>query len=130
MKEKAICLDDDPLSLRLVEHLLKKRFHVLSCATLDCAIRAVKEHPVDLFLCDYHISDRLTGIRAMETLSHSHGFNPAHRVLITSYPSPEIEGKCLAAGFDRVFSKPLRGEFQTYCMNLWMPPVRNPAAAG
>ena len=41
-QEKAICLDDDPLSLRLVEHLLKERYEVISCANIDAAIRAVK----------------------------------------------------------------------------------------
>ena len=130
MKEKAICLDDDPLSLRLVEHLLKKRFDVISCATLDAAIRAAKQHAVDLFLCDYHLGESFTGAQAFEILSGEHGFNPAHRILITSYPSPEIEQETLNVGFDCVFPKPLRREFQSYCLNLWEPPVNQPAAVG
>jgi len=130
MKEKAICLDDDPLSLRLVEHLLKKRFEVLSCATIDAAIRATKQHAVDLFLCDYHLGEKFTGAQAFEILSEAHGFNPVHRVLITSYPSPEIEAETLGIGFDRVFAKPLRGEFQSYCLNLWIPPITRPVAVG
>jgi CheY-like chemotaxis protein len=130
MKEKAICLDDDPLSLRLVEHLLKKRFEVISCATLDAAIRATKQHAVDLFLCDYHLGERFTGAQAFEILSGSHGFNPTHRILITSYPSPDIEAESLRVGFDRVFPKPLRRDFQSYCLDLWIPPVSQPAAVG
>ena len=38
-KEMAICLDDDPLSLRLVEHLLKGRYDVISCANIDAAVQ-------------------------------------------------------------------------------------------
>ncbi|MGC9450251.1 MAG: response regulator [Oceanipulchritudo sp.] len=130
MKDKAICLDDDPLSLRLVEHLLKKRYEVISCANLDAAIRAVKEHDADLFLCDYHLGERFTGARAFEILSGEYGFNPSHRILITSYPSPEIERETMGVGFDHVFPKPLRREFQSYCLNLLGPRVRQPAAAG
>jgi putative two-component system response regulator len=130
MKEKALCLDDDPLSLRLVEHLLKKRFEVVSCATIDSAIRAVKQQHINLFLCDYHLGEHFTGAQAYDRLRCEHGYNPLHRVLITSYPSPEIEAETLAAGFDRVFSKPLRKEFQSYCLNVRMPRLKSPIVVG
>ena len=130
MKEKALCLDDDPLSLRLVEHLLKKRYEVISCATMDSAIRAVRSHSLDLFLCDYHLGERFTGAEAYDRLRKEFGYNPVHRILITSYPSPEIEAETLASGFDRVFAKPLRQEFQLHCLNLKMPRIRNIIAAG
>ena len=130
MKDKAICLDDDPLSLRLVEHLLKKRYEVISCATLEAAIRAVEKHGAELFLCDYHLGESFTGAQAFEVLSSRHGYNPVHRILITSYPSAEIEEETLAVGFDRVFPKPLRREFQSYCLNLFLPQVGSSAAAG
>ena len=127
-KEKAICLDDDPLSLRLVEHLLKSRYDVISCSNIDAAIRAVKKHPVELFLCDYHLGEQFTGARAFEILTTKYGFNPIHCVLITSYPSNEIERISLDAGFSKVFAKPLRKEFQSFCLNLWMPPASFPVA--
>jgi CheY-like chemotaxis protein len=130
MKEKALCLDDDPLSLRLVEHLLKERYAVISCATIDSAIRAIKRNTVGLFLCDYHLGERFTGAQAYERLRDEFGFRPIHRILITSYPSPEIEAETLASGFDRVFAKPLRKEFQAHCLNLRMPRIINPVAAG
>lgn len=127
-KEKAICLDDDPLSLRLVEHLLKGRYDVISCANIDAAIRAVKKHPIQLFLCDYHLGEDFTGARAFDILTTKYGFMPAHSVLITSYPSNEIEQISLDAGFSKVFAKPLRREFQSFCLNLWMPPASYPVA--
>lgn len=127
-REKAICLDDDPLSLRLVEHLLKERYDVISCANIDATIRAVKNHTVELFLCDYHLGERFTGVRAFEILTRKYGFNPTHCVLITSYPSEEIEKLSLQAGFSKVFAKPLRKEFQFFCLNLWMPPASIPVA--
>jgi CheY-like chemotaxis protein len=130
VKEKALCLDDDPLSLRLVEHLLKKRYDVISCATIDTAIRAVQNHSLDLFLCDYHLGERFTGAQAYDRLRRDFGYHPVHRILITSYPSPEIEAETLATGFDRVFAKPLRKEFQMHCLNLRMPRIKNPVAAG
>lgn len=123
MKDKALCLDDDPLSLRLVEHLLKKRYEVIACANMESAIRAVRKHRMDLFLCDYHLGESFTGAQAYDELRNEYGFNPAHRILITSYPSPEIEAETMAAGFDRVFSKPLRKEFQLHCLNLHLPEV-------
>lgn len=130
VRETALCLDDDPLSLRLVEHLLKGRYDVISCATIDRAIPAVKKNAIDLFLCDYHLDDRLTGVQAFERLSRDYGYNPLHRVLITSYPSQEISCETLSAGFHRVFAKPLRKEFQMYCLNLRLPRIRRPLAAG
>ena len=129
MKGKALCLDDDPLSLRLVEHLLKKRYDVISCPTIDAAVKAVKKHKIGLFLCDYHLGEHFTGARANEILTRKYRFNPTHRVLINSYPSPEIEGEVLKSGFERVFAKPLRSEFQNYCLNLWMPPRARPVVA-
>ena len=130
MKEKAICLDDDPLSLRLVEHLLKPRFDVICCANIDAAIKAVQKHQANLLLCDYHLGESFTGVQAWKKLSGEHAFNPVHRVLITSYPSPEITQESLEIGFDRVFSKPLRRDFQDYCLNLWIPPVKRSTVAG
>lgn len=130
MKEKALCLDDDPLSLRLVEHLLKERYQVISCPTIDAAVKAVRRHKFCLFLCDYHLGEQFTGARANEILTRKYRFNPIHRVLITSYPSPEIEKEALAAGFERVFAKPLRREFQAYCLNLWRPPLKRGMAVG
>lgn len=129
MKEKAICLDDDPLSLRLVEYLLKGRYEVICCPNIDAAIRAVQMHKSEILLCDYHLSESFTGVQAWRRLSSEHGFNPTHRVLITSYPSPEITQESLEIGFDRVFSKPLRREFQDYCLKLWIPPVTRPAVS-
>jgi CheY-like chemotaxis protein len=124
--ETALCLDDDPLSLRLVEHLLKKRFRVVSCPSIDRAIEAVRREVIEVFLCDYHLGQEFTGAQAYEILRIKHGYDPLHRILITSYPSPEIEAETLACGFDRVFSKPLRKEFQAYCLNLRSPgPARN-----
>ncbi|MFO7724136.1 MAG: response regulator [Oceanipulchritudo sp.] len=117
-KELALCLDDDPLSLRLVEHLLKKRYKVISCLNLDRAVVAVRRERIGLFLCDYHLGQEFTGAQAYDHLRLEHGYNPLHRVLITSYPSNEIEAESLASGFDRVFAKPLRKEFQSYCMEL------------
>ncbi len=127
-REKAICLDDDPLSLRLVEHLLKDRYDVISCANIDATIRAVKQHNVELFLCDYHLGEQFTGARAFEILTRKYGFSPTHCILITSYPSDEIERISLDSGFTKVFAKPLRKEFQSFCLNLWMPPASIPVA--
>lgn len=117
-KELALCLDDDPLSLRLVEHLLKQRYFVISCLNLDRAIAAVRREQINVFLCDYHLGQDFTGAQAYDLLRLEHGYVPLHRILITSYPSPEIEAETLASGFDRVFAKPLRKEFQSYCLEL------------
>ena len=130
MKEKALCLDDDPLSLRLVEHLLKDRYQVVSCPTIDADVKAVRRHKFSLCLCDYHLGEHFTGARANEILTRKYRFNPVHRVLITSYPSPEIEKEILSIGFERVFSTPLRREFQAYCLNLWRPPLKSGMAVG
>jgi response regulator RpfG family c-di-GMP phosphodiesterase len=129
MKEKTLCLDDDPLSLRLVEHLLKKRYEVISCPTIDAAIKAVQIHKISLFLCDYHLGEHFTGARANQILTRKYRFNPMHRILITSYPSQEIEGEALKSGFEKVFAKPLRQDFQNYCLNLWRPPAKQSIAA-
>lgn len=121
-RETAVCLDDDPLSLRLVEHLLKKRYTVISCANMESAVNEVQGRHVDLFLCDYHLGEDFTGAQAFAQLRADFGFNPAHSILITSYPSPDIEARTKAIGFHRVFAKPLRKDFQAHCLNL--RPVR------
>jgi len=126
MKDFALCIDDDPLSLRLVEHLLKQRFSIISCLNADAAIKAIKRHRVDLFICDFHLSDRCTGVQVYEQLRDSHGFHPRHKILITSYPSMDIESQARGVGFDTVFSKPLRKDFQAHCNRLPMPLLRNP----
>ena len=129
-QDVAICLDDDPLSLRLVEHLLKKRYQVMSCPTIESALKVVRDHSIDLFLCDYHLGEDFTGVQAFMQMRREYGFNPEHSVLITSYPSPEIEAETKAIGFHRVFAKPLRREFQSHCLNLRMSRYGNSIAAG
>ena len=127
-RQTVICLDDDPLSLRLVEHLLQSRFHVVSCATLQQTVEAFYKYPTNIFLCDYHLGNGLTATHAWEILAYKYGFNPIHRILITSYPSPTIERETLGVGFNRVFSKPLHKEFKKYCLDLWTPQVSDPNA--
>jgi len=117
-QEILLCLDDDPISLRIVKQLLRTRFRVLTASTLSEASELARAFPVRYFVCDYHLGNELTGARALLSLYETPFFDPANAILITAKPSAEISHETIKAGFSRIFAKPLRSGFRNYCLNM------------
>jgi CheY-like chemotaxis protein len=70
-RELIAVIDDDPLVLEAMAGLLRKwGYVVLTAATDRAALDALDERgrPPDLIVCDYHLSNGLTGIEAIERL--------------------------------------------------------------
>lgn len=112
-----LCLDDDPVSLRVVRILLIRDFRVLPCTTVEEAEALIQEHAITHFVSDYHLEDGETGTSALTRLNLDPRFRPAHCVLITALPTDAIEEEVRRAGFDAVFHKPLGREFATAMRN-------------
>lgn len=117
-RKRVICLDDDPLSLRLLEVLLKDTYDVHSCGSIYQAIRVSQKYAIDTFICDYHLGSDMTGAKALGLLAELNLIPTSHKILITARPTPEIEAEVRAAGFTHIFSKPLGRDFQNHCRSL------------
>jgi CheY-like chemotaxis protein len=67
-------IDDDPFVLEAMAGLLRKwGYEVLTAATDRAALDTFDERrrPPDLIVCDYHLSNGLTGIEAIERLRNA-----------------------------------------------------------
>lgn len=117
-RKRILCLDDDLLSLKLLERLLRDAYEVHLCSNVQQAVRIVEMYPIDTFICDYHLDTDMTGTKALQTLSAMELFNGCNSILITACPTAEIEAEVRAAGFTGIFPKPLGRAFQLHCKAL------------
>ncbi len=114
LKPVVLCLDDDPVSQKLVQLYLRDEYHVLTCGRLDEAMLHARATRVDYLVADYNLGDGITGVHALESLQQEPGFHPTASVLITANLSTEVEHDARQAGFLRMFEKPLRETFRSY----------------
>lgn len=109
-----LCLDDDPISTRLVRNLLDRDFEVLTCQSVGEAIALARCTEVTFFISDFHLGHGITGSKALRMLQSEVQFEPVDSVLITGHPTAKVEAEARAVGFSRCFPKPLGREFRSY----------------
>lgn len=89
MKLRCIAVDDEPLSLRIIEKYaadLPQLDLVATCADAFQAMEALRQHPVDLLFLDINMP-KLSGISLLKSLD-----KPPLVVFTTAYPEFAVEG--------------------------------------
>ena len=89
MKIRCIAVDDEPLSLRIIEKYaaeLQQVELVTTCSNAFEAMEALRKKQVDLLLLDINMP-KLSGISLLKTLDR-----PPLVVFITAYPEYAVEG--------------------------------------
>ena len=116
-RPSVLILDDDPASLRVAYFSLRRDYEVFACETLRQAIAIVREEVIDYLISDFFLGYGDTGAEALERLRQEPDFDPVACFLLTSNPEPSVRDSALAAGFNRVFHKPITRVFRAFFTN-------------
>jgi two-component system, sensor histidine kinase and response regulator len=99
-----LAVDDEPVNLRMLERLLRKRFTVLTAISAEQAMQILEHENVSLILTD----QRMPGMQGTELLRKSRALNPDMvRMVITATNDNETFVDAIRnSGAIRVISKP------------------------
>ena len=100
-----LVVDDEPSVLLTYRMILDQQgYSVLTAASSADAIKAIKEHPVDLLLCDLSLEDQHSGF---EVIDYARKHRARTRsVLLTGYASKDISDRAEENGVAVLF-KPI-----------------------
>ena len=107
MQNRRILIVDDEKDIRdtMRAFFELQGFEVFEAADGVEAIERVREEPFDVVLTDL----MMPGLNGLEVLKLVRSTSPATAVLIiTAYPSPQVESKAMELGCDGFLSKPFR----------------------
>ncbi|MCC5838742.1 MAG: response regulator [Opitutales bacterium] len=116
-RPSVLILDDDPTSLRVAYFSLRNHYEVFACETLQQAVALVREEVIDYLISDFYLGYGQTGAEALKRLRSEPTFDPVACFLLTSNPEPAVRDIALAAGFRKVFHKPITREFRAFFTN-------------
>jgi PAS domain S-box-containing protein len=106
---RILVAEDNPVNQELVLHLLERNGHsVIVAETGLQAIEAVERHKFDLVLMDVQMPE-LGGLEATQIIRGKEAANGGHLPILamTAHAMPGDRERCLAAGMDGYFAKPI-----------------------
>ncbi len=106
--KRVLCVDDNPVNLRVLELMLKRAGHTVDTAPDGAvAVEAVRARPYDAVLMDRHmpVLDGLAATRAIRALPGDAARVPI--IAATAAAMPDELAACIDAGMDDVLTKPL-----------------------
>ncbi|WP_176330190.1 PAS domain-containing hybrid sensor histidine kinase/response regulator [Oceanospirillum sanctuarii] len=103
-----LCVDDDPIHLKLLENALQSRedIRLFTENNASYAVDLAQKHPLDLILMNTDMPD-LSGLEMLEILQVSPQTATIPIVAIAEDAQPETVNQHLQAGFAEYFTKPL-----------------------
>jgi len=113
-----VVIDDDPLVLDSTAGLLRSwGCRVVAASSGGAALTRLAEydHPPDLIICDYHLSDGITGVEAIKRLREALNL-PVPALLMTGDADPVRLHAARASG-DPLMNKPVRPRALRAMMN-------------
>lgn len=105
-KPRILCVDDEPVNLKLLEALLiPKGFEVIKVENGRAAIEKISEQKVDLVLLDVMMPE-ISGFDVCRMIKEEERYRNIPVVMITALRSKEDRIKGIEAGADDFLSKP------------------------
>ena len=103
-----LCVDDDPIHLKLLENALQARadIRLFTENNASYAVDLAQKHPLDLILLNTDMPD-LSGLEVIEILKVSPKTATIPIIAIAQNTQPEVVKAHLQAGFSEYFTKPL-----------------------
>lgn len=103
-----LCVDDDPIHLKLLENALQARedIRLFTENNASYAVDLAQKHPLDLILLNTDMPD-LSGLEVLEILQVSPQTATIPIIAIAHDSQPDKINEHLQAGFTEYFSKPL-----------------------
>ena len=106
---RILVAEDNPVNQELVYHLLERDGHsVIIAETGRQALEAIERHKFDLVLMDVQMPE-MGGLEATQAIREKEKSNGAHLPILamTAHAMPGDRERCLAAGMDGYFAKPI-----------------------
>lgn len=104
-RASVLLVEDDPAVRRSLQLLLRSRgFDVRAYGSSKALLADDVADQAVLLVADFKLADG-DGIQVLEALRRRQWAGPA--VLVTGFPSPDLEKRAKEAGFERVLIKPL-----------------------
>jgi CheY-like chemotaxis protein len=104
---KVFVVEDQPVELKLVVHVLTAAGHEVDLATAaEGAFQAIQENQPDVILLDMALP-RMNGLALARALKSDPRTRAIPIVAVTSYPEEFSETEAAAAGCNAYFLKPL-----------------------
>jgi CheY-like chemotaxis protein len=102
-----LAVEDNPVGLRVLQHVLRRRNFRVVCATSGReAIDAAKTHPVELILMDLQMPD-MNGLQASAEIRKLPGYKEIPILALTANYSDQTREECLRHGMLAFLSKPV-----------------------
>jgi two-component system cell cycle response regulator DivK len=107
-RKKVLIVEDNELSMKLVNDLLELRgYEIFQAALGEDAIRIARESHPDLVLLNLQLPD-MFGLEVARTLKADATTQAIPLVAVTAFAMPGDEEKARAAGCDGYITKPIR----------------------
>ena len=82
----------------------------IPASAADAAIELIKDNPPDIIFCDIGLPGAMDGFDFARALKADERFSTIPLIAVSGYASDENRQRAIHAGFDRVFSKPVKFE--------------------
>ena len=106
MKHSILCVDDEPVNLKLLEAMLEPRgYEVINVTNADSALEKIQSERVDLVLLDVMMPGR-GGFELCRALKEDPAYRNIPVIMITALRSKEDRIKGIEAGAEDFISKP------------------------
>jgi len=116
LRQRILCVDDDPLNLRIYEAmLLPKGFDIIKAENGSEALEIIAKEQVDLVLLDVMMPG-MNGFEVCRRLKDSPATAPIPVILISALNDSESRDRGLQAGSSLFLTKPIAHEDLT--MNI------------
>lgn len=106
--KKILVVDDEPINIRIVEHILKKEEDCVAYSALDGeqALKVLEEKPVDLILLDV----KMPGMDGFETFEHIRNICDTPILFITADDDQDMQQRVQTVGAQGCLIKPFAPE--------------------
>src|SRR2546421_2963861 len=119
-----LLVDDDPVSLALLEEYMRSQNHqVFVASTASQAMLCLQKHPIHIVVADW-VMPGLNGLDLCRWLRWQHFEHPIHFVMLTVHSEQARLVEAFEAGVDDFLSKPLRQDELLARMRAWSRFIR------
>lgn len=118
---RILIVDDNPLNVMLLEHMLRKLgYSAVSVENGRAAFQQSTRHKFDIVFMDVHMPE-VDGITATKAIRNSKASGKPVIIAVTANAAEENRHECLEAGMDDFLAKPIRLTDIIHLIQKWAP---------
>lgn len=118
---RILVVDDNPLNVTLLEHMLRKLGYATVCVENGrAAFQQSTHHKFDIVFMDVHMPE-VDGITATKAIRNSKASGNPVIIAVTANATEENRNECLEAGMDDFLAKPIRLTDIINLVQKWAP---------